>query len=91
MYKVMMNGSKDALATTNELQDGLAILFPALDDEKASGYIQNMETGEKVVIVESGHVTYIAPDTLIEMLDAIYKVDPAAGLSLALMGLAALS
>ena len=47
-----------------------------------------METGEVLVIVENGNVTYIAPETMTEMLDTIFEGDPmlALGLAVELMG-----
>ena len=53
-----------------------------------SGHIVDAETGEALVIVENGNAVYIAPETMTDMLDAIFEADPMLGLGLAveLMG-----
>ncbi len=91
MFKVTMNGAISSLSVTPNFDEALAILFPALQNPNASGSIENTETGEVLVVVENGEVPYIAPDTIIEMLDSIFETDPAGALELALMGLAAFS
>ena len=89
MLKVVMNGAIDSMSTVSNMNEATAILFPALNNPDVSGHISNAETGEALVIVESGNVTYIAPDTMIEMLDDIFKKEPmvALGLAVELMGL----
>lgn len=91
MFKVTMNGAISSLSVTPNFDEALAILFPTLQNPNASGSIENTETGEVLVVVENGEVPYIAPDTIIEMLDSIFETDPAGALELALMGLAAFS
>lgn len=91
MFKVTMNGAISSLSVTPDFDEALAILFPALQNPNASGSIENTETGEVLVMVENGEVPYIAPDTIIEMLDSIFETDPAGAIELALMGLAAFS
>ena len=91
MFKVVMNGAISSLSVTPDFDEALAILFPALQNPNASGSIENTETGEVLVMVENGEVPYIAPDTIIEMLDSIFETDPAGAIELALMGLAAFS
>ena len=89
MLKVVMNGAIDSMSTVSNMDEATAILFPALDNPDVSGHIVNAETGEALVIVEDGNVTYIAPDTMIEMLDDIFEKEPmvALGLAVELMGL----
>lgn len=89
MLKVVMNGAIDSMSTVSNMNEATAILFPALNNPDVSGHISNAETGEALVIVESGNVTYIAPDTMIEMLDDIFEKEPmvALGLAIELMGL----
>ena len=89
MLKVVMNGAIDSMSTVSNMDEATAILFPALNNPDVSGHITNAETGEALVIVENGNVTYIAPDTMIEMLDDIFKKEPmvALGLAVELMGL----
>ena len=84
MLKVVMNGAIDSLSTAPALSDAMPILLPALDNPNVSGRVEDMETGEVLVIVENGNVTYIAPETMTEMLDAIFEADPMLGLSLML-------
>ena len=84
MLKVVMNGAIDSLSTVSDLSEATAILFPAIGNANVSGRAEDMETGEVLVIVENGSVTYIAPDTLTEMLDAIFEADPMLGLGLAI-------
>lgn len=91
MFKVVMNGAISSLSVTPDFDEALAILFPALQNPNASGSIENTETGEVLVMVENGEVPYIAPDTIIEMLDSIFETDPAGAIELALMGLVAFS
>ena len=91
MFKVVMNGAISSLSVTPDFDEALAILFPALQNPNASGSIENTETGEVLVMVENGEVPYIAPDTIIEMLDSIFETDPAGAIELALMVLAAFS
>ena len=89
MLKVVMNGAIDSMSTVSNMNEATAILFPSLNNPNVSGYIANAETGEALVIVENDNVTYIAPDTMIEMLDSIFEKDPmlALGLAVELMGL----
>lgn len=89
MLKVAMNGAIDSMSTVSNMDEAMTILFPALNNSDVSGHIVNAETGEALVIVESGNVTYIAPDTMIEMLDDIFEKEPmvALGLAVELMGL----
>ena len=89
MLKVVMNGTIDSMSTVSNMDEATTILFPALNNPDVSGHIANAETGEALVIVENGNVTYIAPDTMIEMLDDIFKKEPmvALGLAVELMGL----
>ena len=89
MLKVVMNGAIDSMSTVSNMNEATAILFPALNNPDVSGHISNAETGEALVIVESGNVTYIAPDTMVEMLDVIFEKEPmlALGLAIKLMGL----
>lgn len=83
MLKVVMNGAIDSMSTVSNMDEATAILFPALNNPDVSGHIANAETGEALVIVEDGNVTYIAPDTMIEMLDDIFEADPKLALALA--------
>ena len=89
MLKVVMNGAIDSMSTVSNMNEAAAILIPALNNPDVSGHISNAETGEALVIVESGNVTYIAPDTMVEMLDVIFEKEPmlALGLAIKLMGL----
>ena len=89
MLKVVMNGAIDSMSTISNMDEASAILFPALNNPDVSGHISNAETGEALVIVENGNVTYIAPNTMIEMLDDIFEKEPmvALGLAVELMGL----
>ena len=89
MLKVAMNGAIDSMSTVSNMNEATAILVPALNNPDVSGHIVNEETGEALVIVEDGNVTYIAPETMTEMLDTIFEADPmlALGLVVKLMGL----
>ena len=88
MLKVVMNGAIDSLSTVSDLDEAMTILFPALNNPNVSGNIVNAETGEALVIVENGDVTYLAPETMTDMLNDIFEVDPmlALGLAVELMG-----
>lgn len=83
MLKVVMNGAIDSMSTVSNMDEATAILFPALNNPDVSGHIANAETGEALVIVEDGNVTYIAPETMAKMLDDIFEKDPMLGLGLA--------
>ena len=83
MLKVVMNGAIDSMSTVSNMDEAMAILFPALNNPNVSGHITNAETGEALVIVEDGNVTYIAPETMTKMLDDIFEKDPMLGLGLA--------
>ena len=89
MLKVVMNGAIDSMSTVSNMDEATAILFPALNNPDVSGHITNAETGEALIVVENSNVTYIAPDTMIEMLDDIFEKEPmvALGLAVKLMGL----
>ena len=89
MLKVVMNGAINSMSTVSNMDEATTILFPALNNSDVSGHIANAETGEALVIVENGNVTYIAPNTMIEMLDDIFEKEPmvALGLAVKLMGL----
>ena len=89
MLKVVMNGAIDSLSTVSNLDEATTILFPALNNPDVSGHITNAETGEALVIMENGNIVYIAPETLIKMLDDIFEKDPilAMGLAAALIDL----
>ena len=84
MLKVVMNGAIDSLSTVSDLDEAMTILFPALNNPNVSGNIVNAETGEALVIVENGNVIYIAPETMTDMLDDIFKADPMLGIGMAL-------
>ena len=84
MLKVVMNGAIDSLSTVSDLDEAMTILHPALGNSKASGRAEDMETGEVLVIVENGNVTYIAPETMTDMLDAIFEADPMLGIGMVL-------
>ena len=88
MLKVVMNGAIDSLSAVSDLDEAMVILFPALNNPNVSGHVVNAETGEALVIVENGNVTYIAPETMTEMLDDIFEADPmlALGLAIEMMG-----
>ena len=83
MLKVVLNGAIDSMSTVSNMDEATAILFPALNNPDVSGHIANAETGEALVIVENGNVTYIAPETMTKMLDDIFEKDPMLGLGLA--------
>lgn len=89
MFKVTVNGAISSLSVTADFDNALALLFPALNNPDASGRIENTETGEVLVVVENGEVPYIAPDTIVDMLDSIFETDPMGAIELALMGIAA--
>lgn len=84
MLKVVMNGAIDSMSTVSNMDEATAILFPALNNPDVSGHIANAETGEALIIVENGNVTYIAPETMTKMLDDIFEKDPMVGLGLAI-------
>ena len=84
MLKVVMNGAIESLSTVSGLPEAMEILHPAVDNANVSGRAEDMETGEVLVIIENGNVTYIAPDTMTEMLDTIFEEDPMLGLGLML-------
>ena len=83
MLKVVMNGTIDSMSTVSNMDEATTILFPALNNPDVSGHIANAETGEALIIVENGNVTYIAPETMTKMLDDIFEKDPMLGLGLA--------
>ena len=83
MLKVVMNGAIDSMSTVSNMNEATAILFPALNNPDVSGHIANAETDEALVIVENGNAVYIAPETIIEMLDDISEKDPKLALTLA--------
>lgn len=83
MLKVVMNGAIDSMSTVSNMDEATDILFQALNNPDVSGHITNAETGEALVIVEDGNVTYIAPETMTKMLDDIFEKDPMLGLGLA--------
>ena len=89
MLKVVMNGAIDSMSTVSNLDEATTILFPALNNPDVSGHITNAETGEALVIMENGNIVYIAPETIIKMLDDIFEKDPilAMGLAAALIDL----
>ena len=84
MLKVVMNGAIDSLSAVSDLDEAMTILFPALNNPDVSGHIVDAETGEALVIVENGNVVYIAPETMTDMLDDIFEVDPMLGIGMAL-------
>ena len=84
MLKVVMNGAIDSLSAVSDLDEAMTILFPALNNPDVSGHIVDAETGEALVIVENGNVIYIAPETMTDMLDDIFKADPMLGIGMAL-------
>ena len=83
MLKVIMNGAIDSMSTVSNMDEAMAILFPALNKPDVSGHIVNAETGEALIVVENGWVTYIAPETMTKMLDDIFEKDPMLGFGLA--------
>ena len=85
MFKVTMNGAISSLSVTVDFDNALAILSPAMQNPNVSGNIEDTETGEVLVVVENGEVPYIAPDTIVDMLDSIFETDPDGAIALALM------
>ena len=83
MLKVVMNGAIDSLSIVSNMDEAMIVLFPALNNPNVSGNIVDAETGEALVIVENGNVIYIAPETMTDMLDDIFKADPMLALGLA--------
>ena len=83
MLKVVMNGAIDSLSTVPGLDEAMTILYPALHNSEVFGYVEDMETGEALIIVENGNAVYIAPETMTYMLDAIFEADPMLALGLA--------
>ena len=83
-----MNGAIESLSTVPGLPEAMTILHPAIDNPKVSGRVEDMETGEVLVIVEDGIVSYLSPETMTEMLDTIFEADPmlALGLAVGMMG-----
>ena len=88
MLKVVMNGAIESLSTVPGLPEAMTILHPAIDNPKVSGRVEDMETGEVLVIVEDGIVSHLSPETMTEMLDTIFEADPmlALGLAIGMMG-----
>lgn len=82
MLKVIMNGAIDSLSTVSDLPEAMHILFPAVGNPNVCGCIEDMETGEVLVTVEDGDVTYIAPATMLKMMDDIFEADPLLGIKL---------
>lgn len=72
MLKVVMNGAIESLSTVPGLPEAMTILHTALWNPKVSGRVEDVETGEALVIVENGNVIHIAPETMVEMMDAIF-------------------
>lgn len=91
MFKVRMIGAIDATSTCVSFDDALALLQSAVGNPDICGDISSLETGEVLVLVQDGNVTHIAPDTLTQMLDEIFEVDPEAAIALALLGMIAFS
>ena len=88
MLKVVMNGAIESLSTVPGLPEAMTILHPAIDNPKVSGRVEDMETGEVLVIVEDGIVSHLSPETMTEMLDTIFEADLmlALGLAVGMMG-----
>ena len=82
MLKVVMNGAIDSMSTVSNMDEATAILSSALNNPDVSGHIVNTETGEALVVVENGNVIYIAPETIVKMLDDIFEKDPNLALAL---------
>jgi hypothetical protein len=76
MFKVRMNGAIDSLSTTLSFEDALEILFPAVGNSDVCGDIVDCETGEVLIIVVDGDVTHIAENTMFQMLDKMFEIDP---------------
>ena len=83
MLKIAMNGAIDSMSTVSNMDEAMTILFPALNNSDVSGHIVNAETGEALVIMENGNIVYIAPETIIKMLDDIFEKDPILAMGLA--------
>lgn len=82
MLKVVMNGAIESLSIVSGLPEAAPILFLAIENPNVSGHIEDLETGEALVIIENGDVTYIAPATMMEMMDDIFEADPLLGIKL---------
>ena len=82
MLRVVMNGAIESLSNVPGLPEAMTILRPSVENPHVSGYIEDMDTGEVLVTVENGDVTYIAPLTMLEMMDAIFEADPMLGIGL---------
>lgn len=82
MLKVVMNGAIESLSIVSGLPEAAPILFLAIENPNVSGHIEDLETGEALVIIENGDVTYIAPATMMEMMDDIFEHDPMMAINL---------
>lgn len=84
MLKVVMSGAIESLSTVPGLSEAMAIFHLGMENPKVSGRVESMETGEVLAIMEDGEVTYLAPETMAEMMDTIFVTDPMKGLGLLL-------
>ena len=70
----------------NDLVMAIEELAEFYDDKTANGYIMDMETGEVLVTLACGDITYVSHDTMMYMVQTLMQVEPEAMCLLGLLG-----
>lgn len=87
-YEFRMNGSKSAVFSSNSLDEASAMVA-VLMGTSISGDIVDSETGEVLMTMTNGAITYISTDTVISFLRDVCEHEPVQGKCLICSGLAA--
>ena len=76
MFKgIMKSEAVQRMVESTNRDDVMDVLVPGLDDPTANGHIEDCGTGEVLILLEAGNITYMAPCMITEALDAAAAVD----------------
>ena len=76
MFKICMSGDIQSLTLASNFDDALTILMTDFGNPSISGHIEEMSTGEILVILENGSCTYIEKQCADKMLDELAETNP---------------
>lgn len=76
MFKICMSGDIQSLTLASSFDDALTILSTGFGNPNINGHIENVATGEVLVIIEDGVCTYIEENCADKMLEELAETNP---------------
>lgn len=76
MFKISMSGDIQSLTLASSFDDALTVLMAGFGNSCINGHIENVATGEVLVIIEEGSCTYIEEQCADKMLDELAETNP---------------